>query len=31
MKNFLSKKFLTLQLAFPKNGFNFVTQNFAKA
>ena len=31
MKKILFKKFLTLQLTFPKNGFDFVTQNFAKA
>ena len=31
MKKILFKKFLTLQLAFPKNGFDIVTQNFAKA
>ena len=31
MKKFLFKNFLTLQLAFPKNGFDFAAQNFAKA
>ena len=30
LKKFWFKKFLTLHVVFPKNDFNFVTQNFAK-